>query len=292
MANFTVKLLGMRASLFASGRRAGVEFTVPIDRLRRGRIDVAQVPAPAPPPPEGNALARQVAAIEWYHSIDLGGGVVTPGYYDHGPILGHYQLPERMDGMRVLDIASFDGFWAFEFERRGAAEVVALDIRTAGELDLPWRVRAGMGEAELGRRFGAGFALAHATLGSRVQHEHCNVYDLTPERLGQFDLVHCGDLLLHLRDPMGALMRIRGVTRGQALISDVIYPDFDRHDGLPLVMFNGGRGDNIWWRLGANALRQMIEDSGFDRVEELSRFRYGARGQPPAMWHAVFQAAP
>lgn len=292
MANFTLKLLGMRASVFASGRRAGVELTVPIDRLRGGRIDVAQVPEPAPPPPEGNGLARQVAEIEWYHSIDLGGGVVTPGYYDHGPILGHYQLPERMDGMRVLDIASFDGFWAFEFERRGAAEVVALDIRTAAELDLPWRMRAGMDAAALGRRFGAGFALAHATLGSKVRQEHCNVYDLTPERLGQFDLVHCGDLLLHLRDPMGALMRIRGVTRGQALISDVIYPDFDRHDGLPLVMFNGGRGDNIWWRLGANALRQMIEDAGFDRVEELSRFRYGARGLPPAMWHAVFRAAP
>jgi tRNA (mo5U34)-methyltransferase len=292
MANFTLRLLGMRASVFASGRRAGVEFTVPIDRLRGGRIDVAQVPAPASPPPDGNELARKVAAIEWYHSIDLGGGVVTPGYYDHGPILGHYQLPERMDGMRVLDIASFDGFWAFEFERRGAAEVVALDIRTAAELDLPWRVREGMSEADLGRRFGAGFALAHTTLGSKVRHEHCNVYELAPEQLGQFDLVHCGDLLLHLRDPMGALMRIRGVTRGQALISDVIYPDFDRHDGLPLVMFNGGRGDNIWWRLGANALRQMIEDAGFDRVEELSRFRYGARGQPPAMWHAVFRATP
>jgi tRNA (mo5U34)-methyltransferase len=292
MATLNLRFLGMRASAFASGKRAGVEFTVPIERLRGGRIDVAQTPAPPPPPPEGNELARQVAEIEWYHSIDLGGGLVTPGYYDHRPILHHYQLPERLDGMRVLDIACFDGFWSFEFERRGAAEVVALDIATAAELDLPWRVRAKMSEAELARQFGRGFRLAHATLGSKVRHEHCNVYDLSPERLGMFDLVHCGDLLLHLRDPMGALMRMRGVTRGAALISDVIYPDFDRHDGVPIAMFNGGRGDNIWWRLGSTALRQMIEDAGFDTVQEISRFRYGARGQPPAMWHAVFKATP
>jgi tRNA (mo5U34)-methyltransferase len=195
---------------------------------------------------------------------------------------------ERLDGLRVLDI---DGFWSFEFERREAAEVVALDIATAAELDLPWRTRAGMTDADLNRRFGAGFSLAHAALGSKVRHVHCNVYDLTPDLFGQFDLVHCGDLLLHLRDPMRALMRIRDVTRGQLLLSDVIFPDLDRHDRLPIVQYNGGVGENIWWRLGANALSRMIHDAGFDTVREESRFRYGARGQPPVMWHAIFRAA-
>lgn len=292
MATRSMHFLGVRTSLYASGKRAGLEISVPIGALRRGGVDVAQVPAPAAAPANPSELARAVAAIEWYHTIDLGGGVVTPGYYDHRPILHHYNLPERMNGMRVLDIASFDGFWAYEFERRGAAEVVALDIERATELDLPWRIRAGMGEAELQRRFGAGFELAHATLGSKVKHVHCNVYDLTPDRLGQFDLVHCGDLLLHLRDPIGALMRIRGVTRGEALVSDVIYPDLDRHDGLPIVQYNGGAGENIWWRLGATALSRMIFDAGFETVHETSRFRYGARGQPAVMWHAVYRAAP
>jgi tRNA (mo5U34)-methyltransferase len=269
-----------------------LEISVPIGRFRRGGVDVAQIPVQAPPIPIRNDLARAVAAIEWYHTIDLGNGVVTPGYYDHNPILPNYRLPERLDGLRVLDIACFDGFWSFEFERRGAAEVVALDIQRAADLDLPWHKRAKMTDAELGRRFGAGFELAHATLGSKVRHVHCNVYDLTPELFGQFDLVHCGDLLLHLRDPMRALNSIRSVTRGQALISDVVYPDLDRHDGLPMVQYNGGAGENIWWRLGANALSRMIRDAGFETVQEESRFKYGARGRTPVMWHVVYRAVP
>jgi tRNA (mo5U34)-methyltransferase len=292
MVSRTVNFLGIRTSLFASGRRAGVEVSLPIGALRRGGVEVPQLPLPKAPPANGTELARAVADIEWYHTIDLGQGVVTPGYYDHTPILEHYRLPERLDGMRVLDVACFDGFWSFEFERRGAAEVVAIDLETASELDLPWRVRRDMDAEGLARRFGGGFEIASRALGSKVRRVHCNVYDLNPDQLGTFDLVHCGDLLLHLRDPMGALMRIRAMTHGSALISDVIYPDLDRHDGLPIVQFNGGDGENIWWRLGANALSAMIYKAGFDAVVEESRFRYGARGQPHALWHAVYRATP
>ncbi len=292
MASRTLKLLGLRASLFASGRRAGIEFTMPASGLRRTPVDALQLPSPAPPPSVDSPLAREAAGIEWYHTIDLGGGLVTPGFYDHRPLLPAYRLPARLDGMRVLDIASFDGYWSFEFERRGAAEVVALDIERAAELDLAWRVRAQMDQAALDRRFGAGFALAHRTLGSKVRRVHCNVYDISVEKLGRFDLVHCGDLLLHLRDPMRALMNIRDVTAGSAIISDVIFPDLDRHDGLPIVQFGGGAGENIWWRMGANALSRMIQDAGFNHVEERARFRYGARGQPPTIWHAVYGARP
>jgi tRNA (mo5U34)-methyltransferase len=289
------RLFGFRATLVAGGDRAGLEVSVPIGALRRSRAATApEALLPVPPPDHAAAarggLAARVAQLTWYHTLDLGGGVVTPGFYDHRQILPRYRLPERLDGLRVLDIATFDGFWAFEFERRGAAEVVALDIASLAEVDLPYRVRRGMAEADLTRPIGAGFRLAHETLRSRVRHEHCNVYDLSPERLGRFDLVHCGDLLLHLRDPARALVNIRSVTRGSALISDCIYPDLDRHD-LPIIQYEGGRGANIWWRFGANALRAMIGDAGFDSVEEVARFRYGARGGPESMWHAVYRAS-
>lgn len=296
MPRKTVSLLGLRASIFADRSEVGLEF-----RLRRaagGGAIATEDPQPPPAPPvaadgspEGEALARRVAALTWYHTIELPHGVVTPGYYDHRPLLPLYRLPERLDGMRVLDVAAFDGFWSFEFERRGAAEVVALDIRQRRELDLPPRMRAAMSEEDLSRPFGEGFALAREALGSRVMPLHCNVYDLSPERAGFFDLVHVGDLLLHLRDPLRALTAIRSVCRGQALISEVIFPELDRGTGgAPLVQYQGGRGQNIWWRLGAEALGAMLADAGFDTVEELSRFRYGARGLPPAIWHAVFRA--
>lgn len=286
MATRSLELMGMRLSLFGDHRRIGLEMSsrLPLRRTETGATP--QAPAPVP----GTRRDPEVEAINWYHTLDLGDGVVTPGFYDHRPILNHYALPERLDGLRVLDIAAFDGFWSFEFERRGAAEVVALDIKQARELDLAPHVRAGMTEAELNRRFGAGFALAHARKCSKVRHVHCNVYDVSPERLGMFDLVHCGDLLLHLRDPALALARIRSVTRGEALISEAIFPDLDRHDA-PLMVYDGGVSENIWWRFGSKALTGMIRDAGFGTVEERARFRYGPRGAPASMWHTVTRAA-
>jgi tRNA (mo5U34)-methyltransferase len=297
MATFRLGFLGFSATIFASGKRAGIELSVPIGALHRKAGDGAAtgaLPAPTelPSDPRAAALARKVAGITWYHTLDLGHGVVTPGFFDHRPILDRYRISRRLDGLRVLDIATFDGFWAFEFERRGAAEVVALDLATAGEVDLPFRKREGMSAEELARPFGEGFALAHSALGSKVRYVRGNVYGLTPAQFGQFDLVHCGDLLLHLRDPARALWNIRRVTRGYALLSDCIYPDLDRLDDVPLVQYEGGRGVNIWWRFGANALGMMIADAGFDKVEEVTRFRYGPRGQPASMWHAVYRAAP
>ena len=40
--------------------------------------------------------------------------------FDLRDYVDHYGLPERMDGMRALDVGTWDGFWAFEMERRGA----------------------------------------------------------------------------------------------------------------------------------------------------------------------------
>ncbi|CAH0294965.1 class I SAM-dependent methyltransferase [Roseomonas sp. CECT 9278] len=296
MPRKTLSVLGLRTTVFADRSEVGLEFSA-----RRPRRDAAPVFEDAQPPvappvatsggPEAAALAERVGALTWYHTLELPHGIVTPGYYDHRELLPRYRLPPRLDGLRVLDVATFDGFWAFEFERRGAAEVVALDVREKREIDLPPRTRAAMTEADLSFAFGRGFALAREALDSKVQPLHCNVYDLSPERAGMFDLVHVGDLLLHLRDPVRALTAIRSVCRGRAIISDVIFPDLDRGTGgVPLMQYQGGRGQNIWWRLGAEALRAMVEDAGFENVEEVSRFKYGQRGLPPSIWHAVFAA--
>lgn len=296
MARKTLSVLGLRASIFADRGEMGVEFSAPRPK-RAGTVALEDYQPPQAPPrpssdtPEANALAASVGALTWYHTIELPHGIVTPGYFDHRDLLPRYGLPARLDGLRVLDVATYDGFWAFEFERRGAAEVVALDVWEKREIDLPPRTRAAMSEEELSLAYGKGFSLAHKALGSKVQPLHCNVYDLSPERTGLFDLVHVGDLLLHLRDPVRALTAIRSVCRGQAILSDVIFPELDRGTGgVPLMQYQGGRGQNIWWRLGSEALRAMIEDAGFERVEEASRFKYGQRGLPPSIWHAVFRA--
>src|SRR5689334_16375741 len=84
---------------------------------------------------DGDALRQRVAEIDWYHTLELAPGVVTEGMFDLRPAIGRYHLPERLDGLRVLDVGTWDGFWAFEMERRGAAEVVGIDLESERDID-------------------------------------------------------------------------------------------------------------------------------------------------------------
>jgi tRNA (mo5U34)-methyltransferase len=72
-------------------------------------------------------LQERVDALRWYHTIDLGGGVVTEGVDNTQVRLAQAHLPASFSGQSVLDIGAWDGFWSFEAERRGAARVVATD---------------------------------------------------------------------------------------------------------------------------------------------------------------------
>ena len=64
----------------------------------------------------------------WYHTIDLPDGSCTPGLFDHRAATGYVAWPAAVAGGRCLDVGTFDGFWSFELERRGASEVVAIDV--------------------------------------------------------------------------------------------------------------------------------------------------------------------
>jgi tRNA (mo5U34)-methyltransferase len=249
-------------------------------------------PAPLARPAESSNpaldLQRRVDAIEWYHTIDLPGGVVTPGWFDLRSMLPHYPIPPRLDGMRVLDVATFDGFWAFEFERRGAREVVALDIDSFAEVDMNPRIRRTRDAAYLSRQTGTGFRLAHDVLGSKVRRELCNVYDLSPEHFGKFDLVFVSDLLLHLIAPIKALAKVYSVTQGQAIVAEVYDPALPEQ----LMRYASGNNHNTWWNIGFGALEQMIWDAGFRSVALKSRFHTGYRGEKPILAHAAFEARP
>src|SRR5947209_12865855 len=103
---------------------------------------------------------------------------------------------------------------------------------------------------------GEGFRLAHEALGSAVTRVTSSVYSLSPETIGTFDFVHCGDLLLHLRDPLTALEHIRSVTRGRFLLSDVIDLHAERGRFGPTVQYLGGWEDVVWWVPSLDTLAQ------------------------------------
>jgi tRNA (mo5U34)-methyltransferase len=221
---------------------------------------------------EGNAIWEKVKATSWYHSIDLGHGVVTPGFFDHRSQVSLYGLPKSLAGLRCLDVATFDGFWAFEMERRGASEVVALDVERFSDIDIPRLLRDSIIRLGADRETGVGFRIAHEILRSRVRYEVCNVYDLSPERLGTFDLVFLGDLLLHLRDPQLALERVFSVCRGALLVADVYNRALEDYGDLCLAQFLPWLPSYTWWLANTNTLKMLLTVAGFEPVEEVGRF--------------------
>ena len=232
------------------------------------------------------AEAEEIASVTWYHTIELPGGIVTPGEYDHRPLVPHYGLPADLSGQRAMDIGTNNGFWAFEFERRGA-EVVAVDVSMISELDYPPGARAELHKQGIDIPVGKGFEVAHRLLKSKAEKVVSNVYDLDPARHGTFDFVHIADLLLHLRNPLAALERVRSVTSGQALIVDVFDPDLPPNSRL--TSYDGGWNGMVWWRPSLGTLAQMVLDAGFANVEVRRVFNL-AHTWGTGPWRAVLVA--
>ncbi|HEX4490317.1 MAG TPA: methyltransferase domain-containing protein [Acidimicrobiia bacterium] len=234
--------------------------------------------------------ADEIAAQGWYHTIELPGGVVTPGRFDHRPLLPHYGLPVDLTGKRALDVGSGDGFWAFALERTGA-EVTSVDIETFSEVDMPRAIHALFVDRDMDLSFRQGMEIAHRRLGSKVKLVNSAIYDLDPASIGTFDFVHAGDILLHLRDPALALQRLRGVCSGEALLADLFDPSIDALGAGPgLTRYRGGFHDATWWAPALSTLVQMVADAGFRDVELVTTYSLSDIDSAVGPWRAVIRA--
>ena len=227
--------------------------------------------APSTRPAEARAAADAVPL--WYHTMELAPGVVTPGWFDLRPVLEQMPWPD-VEGKRCLDVGTWDGQLAFELERRGASEVVATDIESHEDWDWPPSLteRGPQVQEELGGgEKGLGFKVAKEVLGSSVERRRINAYDLSPEEVGEFDVVVCGSLLLHLRDPFRALAAIKSVTRTWFLSAETIDLPLSVAQPRRPALRVDGVSDVFHWSVPNRAgHRQMLEAAGFT-VERLSR---------------------
>jgi len=240
---------------------------------------MGRVHAPVSAAPD---LRAQVEARQWYHTIELAPGLVTPGWFDTRGVARRLPFPCSLAGVRCLDVGTMDGFWAFEMERRGAAEVVAIDVLDPRAWDWP----AGSGAATVAalaarQRRGAGFDVARRALGSRVERVERSVYELDPARDGHFGFAYLGSLLLHLRDPVLALQHVRAVCAGSLLVVDVVDPWLTLvHPRRPVATLDGD-GRPWWWQANLAGLLRMLGAAGLvpTRHARLLRMPAGP-GQP------------
>src|SRR3954449_5886866 len=138
----------------------------PSRATKRRAAEMTQAPSAIAPAATDDLQAAIASQALWYHSIELAPGVVTPGWFDLRPVADKLPWPD-LTGLRCLDVGTFDGFWAFEMERRGAAEVVAADILDPRQWDWPADATeeavAAVGER---KDQGQGFEIARDALGS------------------------------------------------------------------------------------------------------------------------------
>lgn len=198
-------------------------------------------------------IKAEVERINWFHQIDLGHGIVTPGVDESAKKLEKIGLPPDLKGRSVLDIGAWNGFFSFESERRGADRVVALDSYCWGG--------EGPGTKE-------GFDLVKRVLGSSVEELEMDLMDLDPGKVGQFDLVLFLGVLYHMRHPLLSLERVAAVTRGQLILeTHVDLLDLKR----PAMAFYPGvevcADSSNWWGPNPPAVKAMLESVGFQRVE-------------------------
>jgi tRNA (mo5U34)-methyltransferase len=211
----------------------------------------------------------------WYHTLDLGNGVVTPGWMDLRSVVSRLPWPD-VRGKRCLDVGTYDGFFAFELERRGAAEVVATDISDHAQWDWP-RAACERGAeylAAVAGEKGRGFEIAREALGSRVEKRELSVYELSPDEVGTFDVVVCGSLMLHLKDPVSALEAIRSVCSGFLLSAEQIDP---------LLTLVSPRRPATWFRAGHQTQWQIPNVAGLRALVECAGFRIERAVRPYAV---------
>ena len=198
----------------------------------------------------------------WFHTFALNGaGVYTPGIArDH-----RYRLcaiPEDLTGARVLDVGTFDGFYAFLAERRGAARVVAVD----NEQYVAW----------IRRRFGidlepgGGFRAISELLNSGVVYRRLDALEV--DRLGEtFDVIFCFGILHRVEAPL-TLLRVLGerLAPGGRIILETYGVRGGQDAPCVVVHEYGGvyaRDDAVYWGFGRSSLDRLGRLAGLRGFE-------------------------
>jgi tRNA (mo5U34)-methyltransferase len=252
----------------------------------------------------------------WYHTVELPDGLVTPGVYDFRGSLGCFPFPEDMRGMRALDVGSATGFFAFEFEKRGAS-VVSVELPSLYALDrfpgqdieqIIEKIEKMMGPKALARPGAVGkhgaaqlyhylldgpFEFCRKLLNSRVERCYSTVYDLSSANLGPdgFDLVFMGDILLHTLHPLQAMAAVAPLCRGSLVIAQVMP---EATDGRPAMLYMGGDdlyADEIsWWWPNEPCLAQLLKKLGFREVTAVGSHRGALRPSGHLYDRAILRA--
>jgi hypothetical protein len=199
-------------------------------------------------------------------------------------------------GKRVLELGTADGYLSFHIERGGAKEVVSYDLSRPDELDLVPFARAsgspvgatGTEFSELVRRMNNAYWLAHRAYGSRARLVHGDVYSV-PLSIGPVDISVFGAILLHTRDPFGAMTAAVRLTRETVVVTEalglvhmpvpfrrlraLLPPELRRPAMRFMPDWRTSVGPEGWWRLSPEVVQEFLGVLGFEDSKVSTHFQ-------------------
>jgi SAM-dependent methyltransferase len=199
-----------------------------------------------------------VDSYHWWHSIDLGGGVITNGIKAPALMQLEYKnIFSKIDlvGRTVLDVGAWNGGFAVEAWRRGAASVTGLDHHT-------WNDPHFRGKET--------FNLISDITASNLKPIDRNLDDprLDLSDLGQFDVVLFLGVFYHLKNPLSALREVSRTVR-DVLVLETHVERFST-DRPAMVFYPGAElaGDSEnWWGPNTACIVALLKLMGFARIE-------------------------
>jgi tRNA (mo5U34)-methyltransferase len=213
--------------------------------------------------PIGAPVEAARAAVDrvplWFHTFNLDGDVYTRGVArDHRYRLPF--LPDDLTGRSVLDVGTFDGFYAFLAEARGARRVVAVD----NEQYKHW-VRARWGVELEG---GEGFRTVAELLDSKVAYRRIDAFAL--DELGErFNLILCFGILHRVDNPLGLLSVLRRCLEpaGELLLETYGVGDQRLNTDAAIHVCEPGevyaRDDYVYWGFTGASVDRLARHAGF-----------------------------
>jgi tRNA (mo5U34)-methyltransferase len=197
---------------------------------------------------------QSISHINWFHRIDLGDGVVTPGDDNSPAKLKQLQFPEDLSGKTFLDIGAWDGFFSFEAEKRGASRVLATD-------SFVW-------EGNVPGKSKDGFNAARLLLKSKVEDMQIEPLSISPETVGMWDVVLLSGVLYHLKHPWLLIEKAASVTRQLLILETATDLNLMRRPAIAIYTRGelGGDRTNLC-APNLPALKAMLSDCGFRTVD-------------------------
>ena len=205
-----------------------------------------------------SSLKARVDECFWFHSIDLGNGIVTPGIKSKELLEAEFENAFRgvaVAGKTVLDVGAWNGAFTAEAARRGAAHITALDHVT-------WNIPIWQGR----RSFD--LVMNEKAIPATAIDFDVDAPNMSLAHLGKFDVVLFLGVFYHLKDPIAALREVAHAASEVLVVETYV----DRElDPKPAMVFYPGtelaNDPTNWWGPSCACIEALLKMIGFARVE-------------------------